>query len=265
MNSKTLAAAAALTAGVIISSAVIIYNTQSSGIYSQIVAQESSLKDSDLKNSKVSDIIVGMIPESGTISSSIFLIPPTTDYKTAYMNAISYFENINPTHGRDFNSYHCVYADGRVDFKNVISSTKSTAGTKGARKISVYETGSRGSTGPEGKSKYIYLNVNKEPFYKKSSVDVAFENSIETMKINGLYLFDVYKLDGGLSLHANKKGSSMIDKTCKADINIKACPNGERKFEGLEKIYNLKTLNADIFNPETDVFTRYKKMPKFGK
>lgn len=259
MNSKILAVTAAITAGVIISSALVINNNKSNhvDVYSQIVTQGSPVK-----SSKASDIIVGMIPESGTILSSIFLIPPTTDYKTAYMNAISCFENVNPSHGRGFNNYHCVYADGHIDFKNVISSTKSTAGTEGARKISVYETGSRGSSGSQGKSKYIYLNINKQPFNEKSSVDIAFESSIGTMRVRNLYLFEVYKLDGRSSLHANKKEFSMTDKTCKADINIKACPNGERKFEGLEKIYDLKMLNADIFNPEIDVCTRYKRIPK---
>lgn len=264
MNSKILAATAAITAGVIISSAFMINNNKSNDSYSQTVTQD----DSTMKDSNASDIIVGMIPEAGNnmnpTCNSIFLVPPTTDYKTAYLNAISYFENINPSHGRDFNSYHCVYADGRVDFKNVISSTKSTAGTKGARKISVYEKGSRGSTGPEGKSKYIYLNVNKEPFYEKSSVDSAYENSITTFGIEDLYLFDVYKLDGNSSLHANKKEFSTTDKNCKIDIDIKVCPNGERKLEGLEKIYDIRNINFDIFNPKVDVYTRYKRVPKGG-
>lgn len=263
MNSKILAATAAITAGVIISSAFMI-NNKSNDIYSQIVIQDSTMKDS-----KASDIIVGMIPESGTILSSIFLVPPTTDYKTAYMNAISYFENINPTHGRDFNSYHCVYADGRIDFKNVISSTRvkdmtnivEDARKKDIRKVSVYEVGSKGSSGSEGKSKYIYLDINKKLFNEKSSVDSAYENSITTFGIKDLYLFDVYKLDGNLSLHANKKEFSRSDKNCKIDIDIKVCPNGERKLEGLEKIYDVRNINFDVFNPEVDVYTRYKKIP----
>ena len=262
MNSKILAATAAITAGVIISSAFMINNNKSNDIHSQTVTQD----DSTMKDSKESNIIVGMIPEAGNnmipTCNSIFLVPPTTDYKTAYLNAISYFENINPSHDRGFNSYHCVYADGRIDFKNVISSTESTAGTKGARKISVYENGSRGSTGPKGKSKNIYLNVNQEPFDKTSSVDSAYESSSETFGIKGLYLFNVYKLDGKLSVHANKEEYSRIDETCKADINIKACLlNGKRKFEGLEKIYDIRNINFDIFNPKVNVFTRYKKIP----
>lgn len=264
MNSKILAATAAITAGFIISSAFMLNNNKSNDIPSQTVVQESSLEDSKTKSHKNSKIIVGMIPESGNILSSIFLVPPTTDYKTAYLNAVSCFENVNPSHGRHLSSYHCVYADGRIDFKNVISAEVSPEKTNGARKVSVYEVGSKGSTGSEGKSKYIYLNIKRELFNEKSSVDSAYENSITTFGVKDLYLFDVYKLDGNLSLHANKKEFSMADKNCKIDIDIKVCPNGERKLEGLEKIYDIRNINFDIFNPKVDVYTRYKRVPKGG-
>lgn len=262
MNSKILAATAAITAGVIISSAFMINNNKSNYIYSQIVTQ-----DSTMKNSKASDIIVGMITEAGNnmipTCNSIFLVPPTTDYKTAYLNAVSCFENINPSHGRGFNSYHCVYADGRIDFKSVISSTKSTAGTEGARKIWVYKKGSSGSNGTAAKTEERYLKIQKDSFNLMPSVDKAYEKSYECYNVPNAYIFLVYTLDGHLSVHANKEEYSKIDKTCKADINIKASfLNGKRTFEGLEKIYNLETLNADIFNPETDVKERYAQLPK---
>ena len=56
MNSKILAANAAITAGVIISSAFMINNNKSNDIYSQIVTQDSTMKDF-----KASDIVVGII------------------------------------------------------------------------------------------------------------------------------------------------------------------------------------------------------------
>lgn len=271
MNSKILAATAAITAGVIISSAFMINNNKSDDIYSQIVTQDSTMKDF-----KASDIVVGMIPEAGNYMNpacnSIFLVPPTTDYKTAYLNAVSCFENVNPSHGRVLGKYHCVYADGRIDFKNVVSSTRvkdmtnivEDARKKDIRKVSVYEVGSKGSSGSEGKSEYVYLDINKKLFNEKSSVDSAYENSITTFGIKDLYLFVVYELDGNSSLHANKKEFSRSDKNCKIDIDIKVCPNGERKLEGLEKIYDIRNINFDIFNPKVDVYTRYKRVPKGG-
>ena len=257
MNSKILAATAAITAGVIISSAFMINNNKSNYIYSQIVT-----KNPDFKEHKASDIIVGMITEAGNdmnpTCNGIFLVPPTTDYETAYLNAVSCFENVNPSHGRGFNSYHCVYADGRIDFKSVISSESVSSDTEGAKKISVFENDSRGSQGTAAKTEERYLKIQKYSFNSMPSVDKAYETSYECYRVPNAYIFIVYTLDGRFSLHSNKKLDGV-----KADIDIKAClPNEERKFEGLEKIYNLKTLNADIFNPETDVKERHAQLPE---
>lgn len=257
MNSKILAATAAITAGVIISSAFMINNNKSNYIYSQIVT-----KNPDFKEHKASDIIVGMITEAGNdmnpTCNSIFLVPPTTDYKTAYLNAISYFENINPSHSRGFNSYHCVYADGRIDFKSVISSESVSSDTEGAKKISVFKNDSRGSQGTAAKTEERYLKIQKYSFNSMPSVDKAYETSYECYHVPNAYIFIVYTLDGRFSLYSNKKLDGV-----KADIDIKASfLNVKRTFEGLEKIYNLETLNADIFNPETDVKKRHAQLPK---
>ena len=260
MNSKILAATAAITAGVIISSAFMINNNKSNYIYSQIVT-----KNPDFKEHKASDIIVGMITEAGNdmnpTCNGIFLVPPTTDYETAYLNAVSCFENVNPSHGRGFNSYHCVYADGRIDFKSVISSESVSSDTEGAKRILVFENDSRGSQGKAAKTEERYLKIQKDYFNLMPSVDKAYEKSYECYHVPNAYIFLVYTLDGRSSLHSNKELYGV--KADKADINIKASfLNGKRTFEGLEKIYNLETLNADIFNPETDVKERYAQLPK---
>ena len=258
MNSKILAAAtAAVLAGTVISSAFIINNNKNGygDVYSQIVT-----KNPDFKEHKASDIIVGMISESDSDAiptcSSIFLVPPTTDYKTAYMNAISIFENINPSHNRGFNKYHCVYADGRIDFESVISSESVSSNTEGAKRISVFENGSRGSHGKAAKTKDRYLKIQKDSFNLMPSVDKAYEKSYECYNVPNAYIFLVYTLDGRSSLHSNKELYGV-----KTNIDIKKSFLG-RTFEGLDKIYGLKTLNANISNPETNVKERYTQLPK---
>ena len=257
MNSKILAATAAITAGVIISSAFMINNNKSNDIYSQIVTQDSTMKDF-----KASDIIVGMIPEADKSSPlsqgdvSIFLIPPTTDYKTAYMSAIALFENDNPAAARDFRNYHCVYADGRIDFKNVVYSEKVTAGVADAKKISKHKVYGESSED-------VYLNVNKKFFNGIPGADMAFKNSGTQLGISNTYMFNVYKLDGTLEGHSNNKEILKLNNKFKVDMNIKTCLFGEKKLEGLEKVYDLKSLNADIFDPEEDVLVRNEKVPKY--
>lgn len=259
MNSKILAAVAtaSVIAGSVISSAFIINNNKNDygNVYSQIVT-----KNPDFKERKASEIIVGMISESDSDAiptcSSIFLVPPTTDYRIAYMNAISIFENVNPSHGRNFRDYHCVYADGHIDFESVISSKSVSSNTGGAKRISVFKDGSRGSNGDSAETEEKFLNIEKKPFSSKPSVDKAYENSNACHNVPNAYVFLVYTLDGRSSLHSNKELCGV-----KTNIDIKKSILG-RTFEGLEKIYDLKTLNANIFNPEINVKERYKQLPK---
>ena len=256
MNSKILAAVTATTAavviaGAVISSALIINNKSDYGnVYSQIVT-----KNPDFKKHKASEIIVGMIHESkaNSVNGNIFLVPPTTDYKTAYMNAIASFETDNPSYGREWNKFHCVYADGCIDFDNVISGKNSEANSSDLREISVYKQGSKGA---DGKSESIYLEVNKMRFEGTSSVDKTYKFSSGLFG-KKVYVFSVHTLDGRVSMHASEEVSNY-----NVDIDIKTCYDGTKKFEGLNKIYNLKTLKADIFNPKKDVVERYKQLRK---